>query len=276
MKLVLNSIMAAMLAGAAVPALALNAAIDAKDVNIQEGAVTGTPNNAIVADQLNGNYTEIFSATSATTFNTLAVFNATGWTNNGSSVPAYLNSLAPNGYNLYAVFQSDGSFSSSGGVTTFNGGNGTLQLWADASQDTTKALPGTAAGNTIASITLGNTADDQLLGTASLLTAGNGHGFPGTGANGDFELVFGDWTLNGPAGSNGDAYFTAPRPFYMVLDLNGNFQSFDPLSATDILLPQSSANAFFTIPEPGPLALMGVGMAAMGLSLRRRKGKAKA
>ncbi len=273
MKLVLNSIMAAMLAGAAVPALALDAAIDAKDVTIQESAVTGTPSSVLTADQLNGNYTELFSTTSPTTFNTLAYFNATGWTLNGGAVPAYLNGPATNGYSLYAVFQSDGSFSTAGSNVTFSGGNGTLQLWADASQDTTKTLPGTAIGKTIADITLGNTADDQLLGTASLLSSGNGHGFAGPGANGDFELVFGDWALSSPAGDN---YFTAPRPFYMVLDLNGNFQSFDPTSATDILLPQSSANAFFTVPEPGPLALMGVGMAAMGLSLRRRKGKAKA
>lgn len=266
MKKTLLSLAMVSLGLVSVPALALNAATDAQDVTIQEGAIPGTPTNQVIADQLSGQYNEVFSTTGPGTFNTLAYFNAGGWFNNTVAQSVYLNSPGTNGYGLYALFQSNGTFTSSGGSTTFTGTAGSLQLWADPNQDSTKALPGSAIGGTIANITLGGNGEDLLLGTASLLTAANGHSFFGTGANGDFELVFSDWALQ----ASGESYFIAPRPFYMVLDLNGNFQSFDPTSATDITLPASSANAFFAVPEPGTIALLGIGLLGMGMGLRRK------
>lgn len=267
-KTLLSLAMAASLGLASGSALALNAATDAQDVTIQESAITGANSNQIIADQLSGQYDEIFSVTSPNTFNTLAFFNAGAWYNNGSAIGSQLNYFDTNGYKLYALFQSDGTFSVAGdGTVTFSGGNGTIQLWADASSNTTQALPGTAAGKTLADIVLGNTADDVLLGSASLLSFGDGNGKPGGGANGNFELVFGDWTLQAPDGQN---YFIAPRPFYTILDLNGNFQAFDPTSQTDILLTRSSANAFFAVPEPGTIALLGIGLLGMGMGLRRK------
>lgn len=278
-KTMLTLAVAASLGLVAAPVQALVASTDARDITIQEGAITGALNNVIVADQLSGQYNEIFTNTGGNTFNTLAVFNAGGWfITEGATTAAVGSQLnfpesgisgvgVGVGYGLYALFQSSGTFSISGTTVTFSGGTGTIQLWADPNQDTTETLPGTAGGGaTLANINIANGTDDLLLGTASVLSLGEGTGDPNGAANGNFELIFSDWVLNNP---NGENYFTN-RPFYMVLDLNGNFQEFNPTSQTDILLSQNSANAFFAVPEPGTVALLGLGLLGLGMSGRRK------
>lgn len=245
-------------------------------ITIDEGAIPGSATNVFVADQLSGQYDEVFTATSATTFDTLAIFNAGDWFFQGANITngtlggSQLG--GPNvlgGYNLYAKFVSTGSFATSGSNVTFTGGTGRIELWADASRNTVYDVPlvaSTSLGDLVLTSGVGSDSDDFMLGFADLLTAGEGNATGGL-ANGNFELIFDDWVLTSP---EGEAYFIAPRPFHTRIDINGNFQSFVPVSGQSVLLLDNSANAFFAVPEPGTLSLLGLSMLGLGALKRRR------
>lgn len=254
-------------------------------ITVQESAVVGASPNLIVVDQLSGQYDEVFTVTSISgttgTFVTEAIFNAGGWFKSGSAVGSQLNFPELGiggfgvgiGYGLYAKFHAAGTFSAGAGIG-FTGSSAYIEIWADPKQNTNYDVKTSAIGN-ISNLNLVSGAasitDDQLLGKATLLVTGTGSANAGV-ANGNFELIFGDWQLNGPAGSNGDAYFAAPHPFFEMMDLNGNFQSFNPVSATSTQLLNNSANAFwFAAPEPGALALVGLALLGAGFAGRRAR-----
>ena len=238
-------------------------------VTIQEGAIAGAMSNSFQANQLSGLYDEIVTFGPGNTFSTEAIFNATGW-----NVSSQVHGFGLNSYELYAKFIASGTYSTAGGITTFSATSNALQLFADANQDTRykTAVAATAVpsfANLVLTSAAGSTADDVLLGSSSSTVAAAGKS-GGALANGDFEIVFGNFNLANP---DGLAYFTAPRPFYMGLDLNGNFQSITPVSGTSVAITASSANEFFgnVIPEPGSLALVGISMLGLGFVGMRRK-----
>lgn len=229
------------------------------DFTIEEGGIPGSLTNQFIADQINGNYTEKVMFTGPNTFATRAVFDVGAFFDNGAVVaPTQLNGFGT-GYKLYSTFDVTGTFNTSGTVTTFTGVTGEINLFADPASNTGKTLGATALSPTI----FVNNADDYSLGSSVVLSQGESRFDSASIANGDFELIFTDFVLTGPPGG-GDAFFIAPRPFYSVVDINGNFTQF-PIVVGTTATTTGSANAFFLVPEPGSLALIGLALAAMTL-----------
>ncbi len=252
---------------AAIGGFSSQAAAEFLDFTVTETSVPGAGANVFVADKLNGGYTEFLGPTSATTFSAAAIatmgqFFKDEGTN---TIPggAQLNSFGAAGYGMYAIFTATGNIV---GPNLFSGTTGSFYLYIDPDANTTNTsflaagshlgLPSVDAGAT--------SADDYLIAstTTSVFGTGNLNGPPGA-----FDITFKDFVLT-PAGAG---YFTSPVPFHMVVNINGDYDAFATNPATGISRVTGDVSAVFKVPEPGSLALMGLALAGLGMSQRRRK-----
>jgi hypothetical protein len=227
------------------------------DFTVAEGSVPLSAANTFVADKLNGGYTEMVTVSNTGLFTASAYGNFGGFFSNGGSQivsPTQLNGVGVGGYGLYAVFQSTGQVISS---TLFQGLTGSFSLYLDPNQNTTKSL--TSSG---AAATLGLTADDILVARSSVLSYGLGTIISPTA----FEFLFSGLTLTA-AGSN---YFTSPNPFYLSANVDGNVIGLGG-TAGNYNVTGAMNVSYNQIPEPGSLALLGLGLAGLGLAKRRRQ-----
>jgi hypothetical protein len=175
-------------------------------------------------------------------------------------------------YGLYATFVQ--TFTCSGllspgvtcGVTSI-----ALDLWADAGNDNSYSNSTLAAAP---SVTTNGT--QVKLGTVSSVVAGQA-GLNALG--GAFQNINSNFALT----AAGALFFTSPTPFYSLAfsSFNNTTQGIacntGPTCAgtTIVAINSESGNTDFNraVPEPGPLALIGIGM--IGLIMSRRAGKAK-
>ena len=176
-------------------------------------------------------------------------------------------------YGLYATFVQ--TFTCSGllspgvtcGVTSI-----ALDLWADAGNDNAYSNATLAAAPTVTA-----NGTQVKLGTVSTVVAGQA-GLNALG--GAFQNINSNFALT----AAGSLFFTSPTPFYSLA-----FSAFNNTSqgiacntgpscvgVTVVAINSESGNTDFNrapVPEPGPLALIGIGM--IGLIVSRRAGKAK-
>lgn len=230
---------------------------------VDEGGLTGTPSNQFDADKFTASYNEIFTAGAGSTFAAKAVFGVQGYSLGGSAPSTtYINSPEPDGYKIYGILASSGTFSTSGTVTTINGTNNSLTFYVDLSGDTTYTVPDADIGGTVSDgITRTNTSDDLVLASS---TTGIGQGSvdnDGSLAPGNFGILFSDFTLS----STGLNYFIAPTPFYMKFEANGNFNPFTPAAGTSFNVNGGAEGFFAAVPGPGSLGLAMLGLALLGL-----------
>jgi len=260
-------------------AMAQTAGANFPDFNVTESPTVGAgTTQTLTADKITGNYTEVITF-SGNTFQASLLWNAGQFVANDGSTPV-ASQLSPTGgtaaqYGLYALYQANGTFSTSGGVTNFTFAPGTptsLRVFIDKDSNTTFTAPGSGSG----AWATANTSDDLLVATGAAIS-GQGSlnptlptcsGGPGSAAGINCGSFGSTTSFN--LTTAGSSYFTAPNPFYNVSFQSGQLDNFSPTGTQTI---NGSLDVVFNsqVPEPGSIALIGLGILGLGMSRRRKQ-----
>lgn len=241
-------------------------------VNPNSNGLSDGSGTTFTADVMNGiSSAQIVNVAGTTNYIGTGYIQYNGFSLNGQTVSTDDTVLGSqkHGYGLYATFTQTFSCNALLGVGTSCAVTSIkLSLFADAGNNNTYNM---ASTSNAASVTTNGT--QTLLGTVDQVIAGVA-GVDGLG--GAFQNINSNFTLT----SAGSAFFINPTPFYSFA-----FSAFGNTSQGLTCTPDCSGNItvlainsesgitdFNAVPEPMPLALMGLGMLGM-VAFRRKQAK---
>jgi hypothetical protein len=231
-----------------------------------------------VADKITGNYVEVATFNGDGTFDVSLLWTAGQFaSNDGSTTLTSFRTGLGSTYQMYALYKASGTVSTDGFKTTFNftSGTGTLQMFLDTQFDTDLengiTQPGSGSGN-FAIVGAGN---DTVIATGEAL-AGQGTLDPtlstctnGAGGSGINCGSFGS-TTSFDLTAAGKLFFVAPSPFFNLSFQSGQLNNFDP-SGTQVINGSLDVTFGNAVPEPGSIALLGMGLLGLGMARRRKQ-----
>ena len=223
---------------------------------------------SFVANDIGGQYHEQLTFTSASTFTVSLDFTAQGFNvddtdaSASKSLTAGQTGLGSN-YQILAILNGTGTYSTSGGTTTFSlDPGGAMTISYDAGANASFLAPAAPGG------TFAIDANGDIITTLATGNAITGNGMVGCSAP-NLCGAFGQETSFALTAA-GSSFFVAPSPFYALNLQSGQVEGF-PVVVGETVTSSGTLNAVFSSPVPEPASLAMMGFALLGFMVVRQR-----